>query len=396
MNVSVGAKSDVGRVRGGNEDSYLVQAPLFVVADGMGGHTGGEVASETAVTVITDTSKDMPPEDLEVLETYVKRANETIWKKAQDDPSLHGMGTTCTLLHVVGNAVRIAHVGDSRAYLLSNGELSQITEDHTLVERMVKEGRLSREEAPHHPQRSIITRALGVDSEVEVDTNSIEIQEGDRLLVCSDGLSSMLDDGKIKSLLEEQLDAQATADKLVDAANEAGGEDNITVVVLDFGDNSQRPETARPDAIAASTGSLEPTPVPVSERDDALVDTDPPGTEDKTGGSWGRRIATLVILLALLGGLIYFGSSYALDRMWFVGATDSGQVAVFNGLPEDVLGVSLREVAEETDVALDDLSETYRSRVEEGVKADSREDALEKIQNMAEQSEQFTNDREGG
>ncbi len=394
MKVSVGAKSDVGRVRGGNEDSYLVQAPLFVVADGMGGHTGGEVASETAVSVINDASQEAPPDDVDVLERYVKLANETIWKKAQDDPSLHGMGTTCTLLHVVGSTVRIAHVGDSRAYLLRNGELSQLTEDHTLVERMVREGRLSREEAPRHPQRSIITRALGVDAEVEVDTTSIEVQEGDRVLVCSDGLSSMLSDSTIQSLLEEGSDAQPTADRLIEAANEAGGEDNITVVVLDFGSEAQSPGGGRPDdGLPASTERQKPPPPPAAD-----VPPPPPPEEDaepleeKAGGGWGRRVATVLMILALLAGIVYFGSSYALERMWFVGATETGQVAVFNGLPEDVLGIALREVAEESDVALDDLSTTYRTRVEEGVKADSREDALQKIANMAEQSEKFTND----
>jgi len=386
MNVSVGAKTDVGRVRSGNEDSYLVDAPLFVVADGMGGHTGGEVASSTAIEMITETSRSTPPANIEALETYVKQANEAIWNKAQEDSSLHGMGTTCTLLHVEGSTVHIAHVGDSRAYLSRKGELSQITEDHTLVERMVREGRLAREDAPNHPQRSIITRALGVDSQVEVDTTSIEVLAGDRVLVCSDGLSSMLDDSKIQGLLESEGDAQQTAERLIEAANEAGGEDNITVVVLDFDREGQQDTIARPEEVPYPPPVREETVPAASANDDDVEDED--GSEQPRG-RWGRRIATLLIALALLGGLIYFGSSYALDRMWFVGATDEGQVAVFNGLPEEVLGLNLREVAEESDVTLDDLSATYRSRVEAGVKAESKEDALQKIENMAEQSRQF-------
>jgi protein phosphatase len=386
MNVSVGAKTDVGGVRAGNEDSYLVDAPLFVVADGMGGHTGGEVASSTAVEMITETSHSTPPANIEALENYVKQANEAIWNKAQEDSSLHGMGTTCTLLHVEGSTVHIAHVGDSRAYLSRNGELSQLTEDHTLVERMVREGRLAREDAPNHPQRSIITRALGVDSQVEVDTTSIEVLAGDRLLVCSDGLSSMLDDSKIQGFLESEGDAQQTAERLIEAANEAGGEDNITVVVLDFDREGQQATTARPEEVLYPPPEREETVPAASATDDDVEHEDGSG---RPRGRWGRRIATLLITLALLGGLIYFGSSYALDRMWFVGATDEGQVAVFNGLPEKVLGLNLREVAEESDVTLDDLSATYRSRVEEGVKAESQEDALQKIENMAEQSRQF-------
>lgn len=389
MNVSVGAKTDVGRVRGGNEDSYLAEAPLFGVADGMGGHTGGEVASGTAVDVITRTSKEAPPADIDDLATYVKRANEMIWQKAQEDPSLHGMGTTCTLLHITGSTVQIAHVGDSRAYLLRQDELSQITEDHTLVERMVREGRISREDAPHHPQRSIITRALGVDAEVEVDTTTIEVQAGDRILVCSDGLSSMLDDPAIKRLLQGDGDAQVTAEELVEAANEAGGEDNITVVVLDFDRELRAGVSARLDTDALPDNPAAPPP---EATDDALV-AQADDREEEGRGRWGRRVATVILGVALVAGMAYFGATYALDRMWFVGATGDGQVAIFNGLPEDVLGLTLREVVEESEVTLDDLSVTYRSRVQEGLKADSREDALQKISDMAEQSERFTKDR---
>lgn len=394
MNVSVGAKTDVGRVRSGNEDSYLVDAPIFVVADGMGGHTGGEVASGTAIEMITETSREKPPVDVGVLETYVKQANEAIWNKAQKNPSLHGMGTTCTLLHVEGSTVHIAHVGDSRAYLSRNGEISQLTEDHTLVERMVREGRISRDEAPRHPQRSIITRALGVDSQVEVDTTSIEVQAGDRVLVCSDGLSSMLNDRKIQEILESDSDAQQTADRLVEAANDAGGEDNITVVVLDFDRDIQPSASARPQEVSlppparqeTSTDAASSPPLVREEHDE----------EHQAHSRWGRRLASLAIGLALLGGLIYFGSAYALDRMWFVGATEDGQVAIFNGLPEEVLGLDLRDVAEESSVSLDDLSENYRTRVEEGVKAESLEDARQKIENMAEQSEQAVKNNEDG
>ena len=234
MNVAYGAKSDVGRVREANEDSYLIADPLFVVADGMGGHIAGDVASSTAVKVIQDESGDASSENPGTLSKIISDANAAIWDKAQSDPALRGMGTTCTLVLVDESRVHIAHVGDSRAYRLREGHLEQLTEDHTLVGRMVQEGRLSPEEAQHHPQRSIITRALGVDEDVQVDLETVELSEGDRLLICSDGLSSMVDDRPIESVLASESDPQRAADRLIEVANEAGGDDNITVVVIDF------------------------------------------------------------------------------------------------------------------------------------------------------------------
>jgi serine/threonine protein phosphatase PrpC len=169
MRIAVGAKTDIGLVREGNEDSYLVDDPLFAVADGMGGHLAGDVASSTAIDVISRRARETDLRDEEGLRAVVREANAAIWKRSQGDSALRGMGTTCTLLSLGNSQARLAHVGDSRAYLLRDGELSQLTEDHTLVGRMVREGRLTAEEAQNHPQRSIITRALGVDSEVDVD-----------------------------------------------------------------------------------------------------------------------------------------------------------------------------------------------------------------------------------
>ncbi|HYO60797.1 MAG TPA: Stp1/IreP family PP2C-type Ser/Thr phosphatase, partial [Actinomycetota bacterium] len=232
MNVAVGAQTDVGRVRKGNEDSYLLEAPIYAVADGMGGHIAGDVASATAVSVIADGIDGGKPREGTALADLVSRANDAIWDKARSDPSLRGMGTTCTLLMIEGDVAHIAHVGDSRAYLLRDGMFRQLTEDHTLVERMVREGRLSAEEAANHPQRSIITRALGVDANVQVDVLEEELSEGDRILLTSDGLTSMVEPEEIGRVLEAEEDPQAAADRLVEMANDAGGEDNVTVLVL--------------------------------------------------------------------------------------------------------------------------------------------------------------------
>ncbi|MEX2458794.1 MAG: Stp1/IreP family PP2C-type Ser/Thr phosphatase, partial [Actinomycetota bacterium] len=230
MNVSLGAQTDVGRTRETNEDGYLAEDPLYAVADGMGGHRAGEVASRMALEALAEVEPDDGPHSLP---ERVKAANRVVHQRASEDKDLEGMGTTLTALVMDGSEARIAHVGDSRAYLLRDGELKMLTEDHTLVRRMVTEGKLTTEEAERHPQRSILTRALGVDAEVDVDEMTVRLRGGDRLLLCTDGLTSMLGEDRIGEILRSDSDPQGAADALVEAANEAGGQDNITVVVLD-------------------------------------------------------------------------------------------------------------------------------------------------------------------
>ncbi|HVW33493.1 MAG TPA: Stp1/IreP family PP2C-type Ser/Thr phosphatase, partial [Acidimicrobiia bacterium] len=231
MRFAAGARTDVGRGRPENEDSVLVdpERRLYAVADGMGGHRAGEVASATAIETLQDAYRRG-----EALDRAVVSANAAVFAKAADDVALRGMGTTMTALAVEADGTALfGHVGDSRAYLMRDGAVSQVTVDHSLVEQLVREGRLSPEEAAHHPQRAIITRALGVDAAVEVDTYRVDLQPGDRLLLCSDGLTNMLPDDTIAGALRRHADPQEAADALVDMANQAGGDDNITVVVLD-------------------------------------------------------------------------------------------------------------------------------------------------------------------
>jgi protein phosphatase len=237
MRPVVAAKTDVGRVRKGNEDSYLARDPLFAVADGMGGHIAGDVASATAVELIAERADQDMPHTTAELAAIVRGANAAIWEKAQSDPSLKGMGTTCTLALLEDHELHIAHVGDSRAYLYRGSELSQVTEDHTLVSRMVREGRLKPEEAERHPQRSIITRALGVDADVEVDELSVAIEEGDRFLLCSDGLSDYVEDSVIAETLLANPDRKTAAAELVHRTLENGAPDNVTVIVADVTDD---------------------------------------------------------------------------------------------------------------------------------------------------------------
>jgi protein phosphatase len=231
MRFAVGAVTDVGRERSGNEDRFLVDEDrhLYAVADGMGGHRAGEVASATAIETLQDAYRAG-----RALDEAMEEANSAVFAKASSNAEMRGMGTTLTAVALVDDRTALlGHVGDSRAYLMRDGDVTQVTDDHSLVEQLVREGRLSPEEAARHPQRAIITRALGVDPDVEVDTYRIDLRPGDRILLCSDGLTNMVDDRTIAGLLRRQRDPQQAAKALVDAANRAGGDDNITCVVVD-------------------------------------------------------------------------------------------------------------------------------------------------------------------
>ncbi len=261
----MGAATDVGRVRDGNEDAYLVDDAmgLIAVADGMGGHRAGEVASATALEALRAAINGGRP-----LRESIEDANDAVYTKSLTDTSLRGMGTTLTAgTLVAGDTLLVGHVGDSRAYLLHDGELRQVTDDHSLVEELVREGRLTADEAAVHPQRSIITRALGVDASVEVDVYPVELVPGDRLLLCSDGLTGMVQPDDIAATLRRESDPARAAAQLVDAANAAGGEDNITVVVVAVTDEAPLRELPDPiEPIEATEVEVEPTPEPGERR----------------------------------------------------------------------------------------------------------------------------------
>lgn len=231
--VAFGSCTDVGRVREHNEDSLFVAPPLFVVADGMGGHAAGEVASELAIQTISDLAPAYPNGPM--LGMAVETANQAVYNAAQENERRSGMGTTVTAAMVMGGRLVIAQVGDSRAYLLSRGTLQQLTHDHSLMAEMIDAGQITPEEARVHPKRNYITRALGTSPTVRPDLYELNVSAGDRLLLCSDGLSGMIDDDAIKQLLTTFRDPQTCAEQLVVAANEAGGHDNITAVVVDVG-----------------------------------------------------------------------------------------------------------------------------------------------------------------
>ena len=240
MRLSSFAGTDVGRARTGNEDSYFCGRTVFAVADGLGGHQGGEVASAAAVeplAALDGREFAEPGEAAEALVAAIREGNSAILDRAAGDPGLWGMGTTVTAAAVAGGRlVQLAHVGDSRAYLLRDGSLEQLTTDHTVVGELVRRGRLTPAQAAVHPERSILTRAVGLDPRIPVDTpDPVELQAGDQVLLCSDGLTEAVEEDRIAELLSASGDGNAACQALIDAANTAGGPDNITVVLLRAG-----------------------------------------------------------------------------------------------------------------------------------------------------------------
>jgi len=363
VRVIAAAATDVGRVREGNEDSYLLEDPLFAVADGMGGHRGGEVASslalETLQTLFHQGSGD--------LDEQVQEANRAVFEKSMHDRRVAGMGTTLTAALAEGERVRIAHVGDSRAYLLRRAELHLLTEDHTLVRRMVAEGEISEEEAEAHPQRSVLTRALGVDMWVDVDELVVEVEQGDRLLLCTDGLTAMISDERIRQILVGQPDTQAAADALVSAANEAGGVDNITVVVLDLAEGEPHRGTSSAETAASAHHPSAPVRAPSATHPVLRPAPKPPGhgRSLRMAGVW-----VAVVVGALVIGLV--GLRFYLDRQWYVGVAEE-HVAIYRGIPTEVAGFQLHHVVVETAIPADAAqSLTLYRDLQQGITAADR------------------------
>ncbi|MGH2527839.1 MAG: Stp1/IreP family PP2C-type Ser/Thr phosphatase [Actinomycetota bacterium] len=358
MKVIAAAATDIGLVREGNEDSYLVDEPLFAVADGMGGHRGGEVASQLALETVEKLFRKGEGD----LAEQVQEANRAVFERSVEDRQVAGMGTTLTAALVEGDRIRLAHVGDSRAYLLRDGELRRLTEDHTLVHRMVAEGEISETEAEAHPQRSVLTRALGVDMFVDVDDDVVQVRSGDRLLLCTDGLTGMVSEDEIREMLQDVADPAEAAERLVRSANEGGGVDNITVVILDFSDDGRAQDRLAPVAPAEK----------------------PAKAPRRRAFPWKRMAiwvgaAVTVIVLGLVGLRAY------LDTQWYVGVSE-GNVAIFRGIPAEVAGFRLHHVVVETTIPAE-VAESFGRDLDQGITADDREAAnaiVEQIRNDVE------------
>ena len=254
--IAWGARSDVGLVRGHNEDSFLLQAPLFVVSDGMGGHAAGEIAS--SITVETIGGRAPATADDVLLGAAVEAANLAVMRGAEEGIGKPGMGCTATAVLIEKNKMAVAHVGDSRVYVLRHGTLVRVTHDHSYVEELVDSGQITADEARTHPSRSIITRALGSDADMYADHFSLEVNDGDRIILCSDGLSSMISDSEIEDVAVKSSTAQMCTDNLVDAALAAGGADNVSVVVVDVVDDGRLKQVVRTHRrnIAIALGAL--------------------------------------------------------------------------------------------------------------------------------------------
>ena len=314
-------RSDTGQVRPANEDSFLVRSPLFVVADGMGGANAGEVASRAAVETFAaglPAGEDPGPR----LAEAVRAANRRINQESEADTSRRGMGTTVTAALIGDSSVTVAHVGDSRAYLIREGEVSQLTRDHTLVDELVRQGSLTEAEAAVHPQRSIITRALGPEPSVEVDVETHSLDAGDVLLLCSDGLTGMVGDADLLAIVERSNSLAAAAKELVDAANAAGGKDNITVLLARVGNGSPRRASQLPIQRMQTVGGAASSN----------------GTGRKRSRAALLATAAVSVLLALAIGAGWQASRAA----FFVGTDSQGTVAIYRGLPYELpLGIDL-------------------------------------------------------
>jgi PPM family protein phosphatase len=309
---AVGRESNTGNKRRRNEDSFVVAPPLFAVADGMGGAQAGEVASKLAAAALEDTDPGTTGGEERVV-ALIQEANRRVYERSNADPSASGMGTTITAALVEGTRVTFGHVGDSRAYLLRDGVMEQLTEDHSLVNELMKTGKLSPEEAETHPQRSVITRALGTDPDVDVDTFVVDAKEGDLFLICSDGLTTMVADEDILELLERHHDdLDRAAKSLVAAANRAGGEDNITVVMFsisaDDGDTITMPAAGADDdtldGVPAPSPAVDTMVVPSAEIEDAFLVAGSPealAAVQREPISAAARIRLVLAMLALLG-----------------------------------------------------------------------------------------------
>jgi PPM family protein phosphatase len=352
-------KTDTGRQRQANEDSYFARAPVFAVADGMGGAQAGEVASRIAARAFERrrTVSDEEPAEGQ-LEQIARAANREIHQLAQQDSSRAGMGTTLTAAMLRDDEVALGHVGDSRAYLLRDGQLKRLTKDHSLVEELRRQGRLTEEQAEEHPQRSIITRALGPEPDVNVDTMTFPARDGDVFLLCSDGLTTMVSDDEIRQILVGSRNLRQAVNKLVDAANRGGGRDNITAIAFRVADADAKEAEEGATLISRTAESAGLTRERMREAGDRIRGQGPTPRPSRRRRALKWAAAVVVAAAVVLGAVLFVRSIY------FLGTDDQGNVAVYRGLPYELpLGVSL-------------YSKQYSIPVQEGALSEDRQRAV--------------------
>ncbi|MGV2916625.1 MULTISPECIES: Stp1/IreP family PP2C-type Ser/Thr phosphatase [Streptomyces] len=436
LSLRFAAGSHKGMIREGNEDSGYAGPRLLAIADGMGGQAAGEVASSEVISTLVTLDDDVPGSDiLTSLGTAVQRANDQLRLMVEEDPQLEGMGTTLTALLWTGQRLGLVHVGDSRAYLLRDGVLTQITQDHTWVQRLVDEGRITEEEATTHPQRSLLMRALGSGDHVEPDLSIREVRAGDRYLICSDGLSGVVSHQTMEDTLASYQGPQETVQELIQLALRGGGPDNITVIVADVLDIDSG------DTLA---GQLSDTPVVVGavaenqlqSQDDGAMQTPagrasglgrpvppqpsggggfgPPGSGDSVGyvpeGSFGpyddddfekprggrkwlKRSFYVVLALAVIGGGLYGGYRWT-QTQYYVG-TKGEHIALYRGIDQDLAWVSLSKVEKDhPEIELKYLPPYQRKQVEATIPGGDRGEAQGKIDELGLQASACKKDAE--
>ncbi|MHB1474328.1 MAG: Stp1/IreP family PP2C-type Ser/Thr phosphatase [Dermatophilaceae bacterium] len=390
------ARSDVGLVRAVNQDSGYAGPHLLVVADGMGGHAAGDVASSIAIgeMVSLDGESHGADDALELLAEALRTANIELQQATQNQPELQGMGTTVTALLRAGNKIAVAHIGDSRAYLLRDGTFTQITHDHSFVQSLVDEGRITEEEAQGHPQRSLVTRVLTGAEGDEPDLAMREARVGDRYLVCSDGLSGFVARDTIQEILEQGTPPGRTADRLVELAMRAGAPDNVTCVIGDVVDldKEQAPPTAHEVVGAAAkrkvptTHSIPVTPAAKAAalsrqvsgadvREAAEAESMQLAEEGPSSGRrhWLRGLLLVVLVLAVLVGGGYAAYDWS-QRQYFVGQS-KGHVAIYQGISQNIGSWNLSHVVDDSGIVLSDLPDFYRTKVDATVTTATIEDA---------------------
>ena len=377
LSLRFAAGSHKGMIREGNEDSGYAGPRLLAIADGMGGQAAGEVASSEVISTLVQLDDDVPGSDiLTSLSTAVQRANDQLRVMVEEDFQLEGMGTTLTAILFAGSRLGLVHIGDSRAYQLRDGYLTQITKDDTFVQSLIDEGRITEEEAHTHPQRSLLLRAI-TGQDIDPSLTIREARPGDRFLLCSDGLSGVVSDETLAETLQAYRDPRECADRMIELALRGGGPDNITCIVadvvdIDFGEDAP--------IVGGSVGDGSedgPPPDSAAARASAttLTRTAPQQVVSTPETRPSRRRGRLRVVLAVVAVLAVLAGGGLLARMWVMAqyyvSADGEQVAIFQGVGGEVLGVALQSVAERTDVALTDLPETERSQVRDGITTDN-------------------------
>ena len=389
-------RSDTGRQRRENEDSFFARAPLFAVADGMGGAQAGEVASHIAVEVLEEGLPDGDGSVEERLRERVREANARINAVSRSDDQRAGMGTTLTVAYVGEDELSVVHVGDSRLYRLRDGHFERLTEDHSLVEELVRQGKITPQEADEHPQRSIITRALGPEAEVDADSFTWPARAGDVYLVCSDGLTSMVPEVRVGEIVSSSESLAAAGRALIDAANEAGGRDNITVVLFRLEDvrvgmSSRAPEaapaTAEHEATVASATAVHTADVQraVPETGTKAVRRRMPRPPRPVPAPKRRRrlrISPAFLIVLIVVAAIVLGAYFASQTVYFLGSSNDGFVAVYRGVPYDLpAGLKLYREDYESGVPVDELSAHQRAMLA-AHKWRSHDDALDFVRKI--------------